>query len=474
MNNIIQDFAENFSSNIEKYIKELFEGKKGGISGLIEIIDKDLNGLGRDLLVYVLENMDEEIRESKERKKLFNIQARDMDKSLVTKFGKIKYQRTYYVSKSSEDEDEEYTYLVDDVFGIERHQKIEEGIEVDLVEKAKEYSYQAAADIASEVVPLTRQTTLNKIKKLGKIDNRAIDDNKSKEKKKVKHLYIEADEDHVSIQKRNCTKSKKKKKSSQVTKLVYVHEGRKGKRNKLENAKYFSGIYPKSEDLWEEVLSYIDENYDLDYIDTIFLSGDGGAWIKKGLKEIHKTKYILDRYHLNKYVLLATGHCPKQKFDLWLGLNRADYNFVSSTFKEIYEKAENEEHQQRVKKARKYIYSNWHGINNYVNDQHAEGCSAEGHVSHVLASRMSSRPLSWSEDGADRMARLRAFKYNGGEKEDLYKLFKIKEKEKRIKMRTEKIIDHRKTLFPLAKETVPALRKGKVNGLSRAIKALAF
>ena len=173
-------------------------------------------------------------------------------------------------------------------------------------------------------------------------------------------------------------------------------------------------------------------------------------------------------------VLLATGHCPKKKFDLWLGLNRADYNFVSSTFKEIYEKTENEEQKKRVKTARDYIYSNWHGINNYVNDQYAEGCSAEGHVSHVLASRMSSRPLSWSEDGADRMARLRAFKYNGGKREDLYKLFELKEKEKRIQMRRERIIDHRKTLFPVAKETVPALRKGKVNGLQRAIKSLAF
>ena len=472
MDNIIHDFAENFIKDIEKYILELFEGEKEGISELIGIMQQDMEKLGREPLANVFERIDEEIRESKERKKSWDIQARDMDKSLITKFGEVKYQRTYYASKNTEDTD--YTYLVDDIFGIERHQRIENGLELDLVEKAKEYSYQDAADMASKVVPLTKQTTSNKIKKLGKIDNRAIDDNKTEEKKKVKYLYIEADEDHVSIQKRNRNEDKKKKTKNQITKLVYVHEGRRGKRNKLKNAKYFSGIYPKSEDLWEEVLSYIDESYDMDYIETIFLAGDGGSWIKNGLKEIHKTKYILDRYHLNKYVLLATGHCPKKKFDLWLGLNRADYNFVSSTFKEIYEKTENEEQKKRVKTARDYIYSNWHGINNYVNDQYAEGCSAEGHVSHVLASNMSSRPLSWSEDGADRMARLREFKYNGGKREDLYKLFELKEKEKRIQMRTERIIDHRKTLFPVAKETVPALRKGKVNGLQRAIKSLAF
>jgi hypothetical protein len=243
--------------------------------------------------------------------------------------------------------------------------------------------------------------------------------------------------------------------------------------NELKNAKFFSGIYNKSEDLWKEVLSYIDDSYDMDHIETIFLAGDRANWIKTGLKEIHKTKYMLDRYHLNKYVIMATGHCPKQRSNFWLGLNQADYKLVRLTFKSISEKVENGDQKERVNEARNYIYSNWAGIENYANDPNAEGCSADGHVSHVFASRMSSRPLVWSGDGADRMVRLRAFKYNGV-KNDLYHLYKQKAKEKRIKMRIERIIDHRKTLFPEPKETVPALQKGKVNGLQRALKSLAF
>lgn len=473
MDNIIQDFAENFIRHIEKYVDNLFEGEKKDISELIEIMQQDMDELGREALAHVLEKMDQEIMESKERKKSWNIQARDMDKTLITQFGEVKYQRTYYVSKNSEDTD--YTYLVDDIFGIERYQRMDKGLELELVEKAEEYSYQKAADMTSKVVPLSKQTTLNKIKKLGKIDNRATDEKlDDKEKKKVKYLYIEADEDHISIQRKNRDEDEEQKSENEITKLVYVHEGREGARNKLKNAKFFSGIYNKSEDLWEEVLSYIDDSYDMDHIETIFLAGDGGNWIKNGLKEIPKTKYILDRYHLNDYVIMATGHCPKKRHLLWLGLNKADYKFTKETFKVISEKAENAKHKKAVKDARNYVYSNWAGVENYAKDPNAEGCSAEAHVSHVLASRMSSRPLAWSKDGADRMARLRAFKYNGGKKDDLYRLYEHKEKEKRIKMRREKIIDHRKTLFPVAKETVPALRKGKVNGLQRAIKSIAF
>ncbi len=54
-----------------------------------------------------------------------------------------------------------------------------------------------------------------------------------------------------------------------------------------------------------------------------------------------------------------------------------------------------------------------------------ERCSAEGHVSHVLSARMSSRPMGWSRKGVDRMAHLRAYYWNGRDmleqiKRDIY------------------------------------------------------
>ena len=40
--------------------------------------------------------------------------------------------------------------------------------------------------------------------------------------------------------------------------------------------------------------------------------------------------------------------------------------------------------------------------------------SAESHVSHVLSNRMSSRPMRWSQTGADRMSKLRCYERNRG------------------------------------------------------------
>lgn len=40
------------------------------------------------------------------------------------------------------------------------------------------------------------------------------------------------------------------------------------------------------------------------------------------------------------------------------------------------------------------------------------GSSTEGHIYHVLSSRMSCLAMGWSRKGADRMARLRAYHFN--------------------------------------------------------------
>ena len=74
------------------------------------------------------------------------------------------------------------------------------------------------------------------------------------------------------------------------------------------------------------------------------------------------------------------------------------------------------------------------------------------------------------------MSRMRAFKFNGGKSQDIYKLIKEKKKDKKIEIKTEKIFKRSKTkrLYPEAKEVLPALKNGKVSGTYRAIKAYAF
>ncbi len=138
---------------------------------------------------------------------------------------------------------------------------------------------------------ISRETVKKIIRENGAIDNLELDIGK---KRKVNAIYIEADEDHVPLQ-----NGKNKE-----MKLIYVYDDKteinKG-RTKLENVRYFTGEM-NPEDLWTEVATYLDEAYDLDLVEDIFIAGDGANWIKSGLEIINGSKYVLDHYHLSKYV----------------------------------------------------------------------------------------------------------------------------------------------------------------------------
>ena len=83
--------------------------------------------------------------------------------------------------------------------------------------------------------------------------------------------------------------------------------------------------------------------------------------------------------------------------------------------------------EKRIEESGAYILSNWTAAKIRLKDRETvKGCSAEGHVSHVLSSRMSSRPMGWSRTGVDKMAHLRAYYWNGG---DMLELVRQQERE---------------------------------------------
>ncbi|RXK46515.1 hypothetical protein EPB68_14230 [Enterococcus faecalis] len=64
--------------------------------------------------------------------------------------------------------------------------------------------------------------------------------------------------------------------------------------------------------------------------------------------------------------------------------------------------------QKEIKKAKSYLLGHWKAIQRQK-DKNYIGCSAEEHVSHVLSSRLSSRPIGWSKTGANNIAKIRVF-----------------------------------------------------------------
>ena len=297
MNTIIHEIVEKITEDMKNNLEDLIlEGKD--ISKFILNTGKSLDEVGVKIVKEALEILDDTIRDSKERKQEYYIQRRNDKKTLITKFGEVNYQRTYYKSKK----DGTYEYLSDTMVGIQPYERMDLSYEAELIKESLDNSYHKSGMKVSSNTQVTKQTVLNSIRRLGNVEN---DDSKLPTKKKeVKIIYIEADEDHVAMQ---------REKNKEI-KLIYVHEGKKFKskgRYELQNKRYFTGSLKDSEDLWLEVSDYLEEAYDLDKVEKIYLSGDGASWIKEGLNWIKGSEYVLDYFHLSKYVKKATAHMPQ-------------------------------------------------------------------------------------------------------------------------------------------------------------------
>jgi len=336
---IILQNALNFTEEVVEIFGDLLNNGMN-ITELVARIKELTDKLGRGAIEAIIEELDRIIKEDKRRKERWVVERKDK-KRLTTVLGDIEYERTYYKSK----EDGRYTYLVDDALEIGRYDRIEKGVKIKLVENAIEESYERSSKKACPE-ELSKQTVLNAIREIGEVEvKREI-----KEKKEVRVLYIEADEDHVPLQDGR----------DETPRLVYIHEGREEKngRNVLKNVYYKAYVGEKPEDIWIDVANYIEDNYKeekIEKIEKIYIAGDGAPWIKEGLKWILKSRFVLDRYHLNKYVLKATSKEPKYRDKIWRAINEGDKEGVKRVFDKLIKAAEEE--REREDKRSKEIHT---------------------------------------------------------------------------------------------------------------------
>ena len=453
---IIQQVIEIITREHYSILEETLRNK-GDIGDFVLKTKEMLDVVGTKLVKDALEVVDDSIRNSKERKEGWYIERRSQEKTLSTVFGDVTYERTYYKKKSTG----EYAYLSDERLGIEVHDRMDMSLKAAIVEKASDMSYEKAGKTFKSTISST--SVMNAIREMDKIDNCYL---KSKTAgKKIPVLYVEADEDHVATQ----------RSGGQIVKIAYVHEGRKELakgRYELVNPRYFTALQGTSEDFWLDVANYICEAYDTESISKIYLSGDGARWIKEGLNWIPKSVFVLDTFHLAKYVNKATAHALYTRNYLWKYIWSNMKDDVKKLLKCNIDNAESEAKKKDVMEAKTYILNHWDAIQHIKNDDY-HGCSAEGHVSHILSDRMSSRPMGWSIEGADEMARLRVFCKNGGK---IYDYMKNEKKSAVDRARIEKldlkVIKNRKKSSYEKLDNLIILTNGKKTWESKLLRSI--
>lgn len=298
-----------------------------------------------------------------------------------------------------------------------------EAAEAAILTEALKTSYEEATKVIPSKQKITKSTVMEKIHAIAS----EIPHIPTQEKKAIKILHIEADEDHVAEQHGRWYPTANNK--SFQTKLVYLYESKidseTGKsRKELVEAFYFSGVYSGEdgvERLWSKVDKYIKDKYDMDVLEKVYISGDDAPWIKSGTTYIENAVFCTDKFHLMKYINRAANQMKDEKDivkdELWhIMYSKSMKNHEAKMKFDEYTSlmmsvAENPD---AIQELRTFALGNWAAIRRSLRDKNVGGCSAESHVSHILSDRLSSRPMGWSETGADRMSKLRCYERNYG------------------------------------------------------------
>ena len=377
MYNSIIDFIENDTTKIKKILeKYLFAGNTLRFE---EDLMHVMIEFGRKIYQECLKEIGENIRQSEFRKKNYYVEHKADRRTLLTTFGNLEIERAYYKPKNGG----KSVYLLDKYVGLAPHDKVSLAVKTKFVEEAVETSYQKGGEKAcmtEDVV--SKQTVKNTIHEL----EVELEEEIPVQKKKIKNLHIQADED-----------------------------------------------------LWLEVQQYIYDNYDTEYLENVYIAGDGAPWIVAGCRVLEKSKFVLDKYHLGKYIHKATTHLDDSqqaaKEFIYGAINERDFDGVMRLLQKCYASTDQEYKKKEVTECARYIKNNWLGIMVRIDDGGAVwGCSAEGHISHVLSARESSRPMGWSKKGVDRISRLRVLTRN---EQKIIDLMEYQDKKQRKKNRIE-------------------------------------
>lgn len=349
------------------------------------------------VMEHKLSEIDQAVFETRNLRKGWVVEHKDVPRELLTEHGLMQFTRRYYRNLKSG----ERRYLVDELAGIEPHERVETGLAAKICEAAVDNSYQKSAKVCCDS-QVSRQTVMNKTRQV----TRCILD-PVEVRLDVPVIHIQADEDHVAMQ---------DGRRDTIVKLVAIHEPalKVGKKRwRLPRRHLLTSYGEAVEDFWLRVADVIHERYgDRDDL-QVYIHGDGASWIKTGLVWIKNSHFVLDKYHFLKYLNPVVGNNEDYRRYILDELDGGSRRKIDNLVEAIMESELCS--REAGEKFLSYMHGNWSGIRIWYNMNHYAGPScAEGLVSHVLSSRLSSRPLGWRDKGLETISRLRVHVLNGG------------------------------------------------------------
>ena len=370
MYSIIQKIYEKNNKILKEGVKKVLNGED--ISSLTGAIKDFTDVLGKELFSEIVTQIENLVFDDSKRKNQYEA-VRFAEKSLVTKNGKTKFERRYYKDK----ETGENVCLTDKILGLEKGERIDKKVKAEVIRKANDQSYNKSGQLVVPEMEISATTVMRNVRKNEWKMN--IEERKQEEKIKAKNIFIQVDEDHVKQRnKKGCTISKiitiytKKRTLTKPDRISEVKQVRK----ELVDKFTFSGLYKDTQEMWEDVAYYIECTYKKEEIETAFIMGDGASYIKAGTEWIGKSVFVLDTFHLEKYIN-NLNYDEYLKTKLQEAIDQFDpistENIMNEAIKKIEQEIEEDKQLERntkrlenrlkkIKETKTYLMNQWQGI----------------------------------------------------------------------------------------------------------------
>ena len=429
--NMITYFNELVTKNFNKYLKSYFNNmnyvdKYGNFINYYNFIN-DLDSFNdsfmKDIIKCYFEYIDECFFHSSYRKSFCKSNGFYERKNYITLFGEINFKRRYYFDKNTK----EYFFFTDLFLGLPKRKHFDPFVCAELCDQSTTESYSKAGKIIASKIGkrINNNIVINRATVRNIVLSFNPEYNEETELKRVEKLFVMLDEKFIGSQfnegKDFMTKASVIFEGAEVE-YKYKKKVDSKTRYKLINSHACASI---DDELLEDTINYIYNNYDVDYIKEINFMGDCAAWIKN-FPNSHwfyftpdtKVQFAMDNFHFKQALTLLTTKKYQEVNDVLLEYvdsnNKNDFNFLVQQFKDL-----NPDRTETIENKQNYILNNWKERQTYLKNPYMK-CSMESHISHILADLFTSRPKAYSKNGLRKLLKLRLLKVNKVDIKQLY------------------------------------------------------
>ena len=436
---IISHFNKILKENFNKYLYNYFLdsnfwNKTSDIDNYINFMTAldDFNySFMTNAIKSYFEYIDEIFFNTKYRNK-FCVSKGFYSRTILTMFGEVTFKRRYYYDKK----ENERFFFTDYFLNLPKRKYFDPFICANICEESASFSYSKSGNIVANKIGkrinnnihISRASARNIVMKFD-IDN----DNYEENKRRIEKIFVMLDEKFVGSQFNNGKDHMiKAAVLFENTELVYKYKKKEDSMNRyrLVNSHTCASI---DNELLNDTIDYIYNNYDVDYLKEINFMGDCALWIKNFPKSSWfkfdnniQINFSMDGFHFSQ----ALGNLTTQKYD---DVYNALYEYVLDNNKEDFIRLCNEfldlfpERKDVIESKRDYILNNWNERQFCQNHSYLK-CSMESHISHIFADIFTSRPKAYSKKGLRQLLKLRLLKVNNKDIKNMYfNNFRIKE-----------------------------------------------